>query len=128
MEAALSSLPRNISSAYLEILDRAVREGSDQLVFKILSWIYHAKVPLLMDQLREAMVVQIGDTQLEQDCLDDPAFLVEECKSLITYDESSGIVRFTHSTVQDYLESTMSHNLLTTVDIAAILLTYLSFG
>lgn len=80
-----------------------------------------------MEELREAMVVEVGDTRLRPDHLDEPAFLVEECKSLITYDKSSGIIRFTHSTVQDFLQSTMHHTLLTEVDLAKTLLTYLSF-
>jgi len=127
VEAALGSLPRDISGAYQEILERIAREGTDELVFKVLSWIFHAQAPLLMDELREALVVEAGDTQLDARYLDEPAFLLEECKSLITFDEPSGIVRFAHSTVQDFLESQMRLKLLNPVGLAKTLLTYLSF-
>jgi ankyrin repeat protein len=127
VEAALHSLPKKIADAYQDIFERISREGNDQRVFKTLSWIFHAKAPLLMDQLREALVVEVGDTQLQRKFLLEPALIVEECKSLITHDPASGIVRFTHNTVHQYLESIMARELLSFVDLAKLLLNYLSF-
>jgi ankyrin repeat protein len=127
VDAALHSLPKKIADAYQDIFERISNEGNDQRVFKTLSWIFHAKVPLLMDQLREALAVEVEDTQLQRKFLLEPALIVEECKSLITHDPASGIVRFTHSTVHQFLESIMSQRLLSVVDLAKLLLNYLSF-
>jgi hypothetical protein len=115
-------LPRNVSTAYGRILDRISRDQESGLVFKILSWIYHAKEPLCMNELCQALSIYLGDKELHRKYFLDPDSIVEMCKSLITHDQESGAVRFTHSTVKDFLESTVSESLLTVVDLAKILL------
>lgn len=129
LEAAIrtKSLPKQIHEAYEEILQRIEREGSYTLAVKILSWIFHARGPLSMDELCEALSIDIGDSRLNSKYFLEPATIVEVCKSLVTYDEANGIVRFTHHTVQDYLESRRPQILLNIVDLAKTLLTYLSF-
>ena len=127
VERALRSLPRRIADAYQDILERVATEGNNELVFKILSWIFHAKGHLLMDELREALAVEPGDTQLHRKFLLEPALILDECKSLITHDEASGIVKFTHNTIHQFLEETKPQSLLDVVELAKALLTYLSF-
>ena len=43
------NLPTTVHDAYRRLLDRT---NDKEDVFKILSWIYHAKRPLTMDELR----------------------------------------------------------------------------
>jgi ankyrin repeat protein len=129
LEAALrsGSLPSNLQNAYQAILQRISEDGASELVMKILSWIFHATEPILMEELREALAVESEDTQLHRRYFSEPAYLVEVCKGLITHDVASGVVRFTHSTVQVFLQVEVLESLLTVVDLAKILLTYLSF-
>jgi ankyrin repeat protein len=127
IEVALRSLPRGITDAYQEILERVVKEENSERVFKILSWVFHAKEPLLMDELREALSVEPGDTELCRKYLPEPALLLDQCKSLITYDRISGIVRLTHTTVHQFLQAAATQHLLSYTDLAKTLLTYLSF-
>ena len=78
-----------------------------------------------MIELREAVAVEDGYTDLEEDDLPDPSVIVECCCSLVTYEHTTGIVRFTHYTVAGFLES--KDYILTTVDLARTCLTYLLF-
>ena len=127
VEAALHALPMDMGGAYEEIFERASREGATKLIYKILSWVFYAPRPMLMDELREAILVKAGDTELPIEFLESPAFLVEECKSLINFDKQSGVVRFAHATVQEYLASEKMQHLLRPEALAKTLLTYISF-
>jgi hypothetical protein len=97
------------------------------LALKIFSWIFRAQRVLTMDELLEALVVEEGDECLERGGLLDPAEVVECCKSLVLYEESSGLVRFTHETAQDFIANNVQQSLLSTINLAKTCLTYLSF-
>src|SRR5437762_1231508 len=53
--------------------------------------------------------------------------LVEACQGLVELDKVSNVVRFTHFTVQEFLERTYLGNLLSQVDIGKVCVTYLTF-
>src|SRR5271154_624078 len=100
-----------MSSAYSDIIQRieTSRPGDKELAMRIFSWICRAFRTLSMEELLEALVVE----ELEQDLtLDEglqdklaPSDVIDCCKSLVIYEKSSGLVRFTHFTVQEYIES-----------------------
>jgi Ankyrin repeats (3 copies) len=130
MIAALSSVPTGLPEAYTDVFQRIERKGEGRinLVMKILSWILHAYRPFRMAELRDAISVEIGDTRIEEDYLLEPAFIVEACESLVAYNETDGRVRFSHYTVQEFLErGDIRTHLLSVGDFATICLTYLAF-
>ena len=126
---ALNSLPHDLPEAYQDVFKRIERHGFDRkdLVVKIISWIYHCQRPLTMGELRDAIAVEPGDTDLDPNYLLEPAFIVEISESLISYDENSGIVRFSHFTVYEFLQTLEAPSLLSSIDIAKVCLTCLGF-
>jgi hypothetical protein len=70
---------------------------------QILTWIFHAARPLQMDELRIALDVEDEDPTI----VDEPQLsnedIIEMCQSLVVFEESSGVVRFVHPTVQEFL-------------------------
>jgi hypothetical protein len=133
MRKALKSLPSNTSDAYKQVMTRIkdTSEYSSKMAVWALSWIFHACRPLQMDELREALVVQDKE---KTDTLDEAdmedllaADIVEFCQSLLVYEESSGVVRFSHPTVQEFLESQIRESQieLPVVDLAKTCLAYL---
>lgn len=103
-------------------------EKSDMdLALKVFSWLLRAQRVLRMDELLEVLVVEEGDTHLEREGMLRPSEVVECCKSLVLYEECSGLVRFTHETVQDFIANNVQQSLLSTVDLAKTCLTYLGF-
>lgn len=123
---ALETVPRTISAAYDDVLTRIEQNGDIELVLKILSWLYYAREPLSMGALCEALVVEEGDTDLQRTYMLKPHDIVECCKSLVTHETSSGLVRFTHYTVQEFM-GTIESRLLSHADLASTCLNYLAF-
>ena len=120
-------LPSNIETAYKGLFERILKDHTDKLVFKILSWIFHAKEPLLMKDLQEALAVEIGDQGVNQTYFLEPAVIVQVCKSLILHEKHSDIVRFTHSAVRDSLGTLGGEPLVPQAELVKTLLTYLLF-
>jgi len=130
---SLDSLPTSVSAAYRRLLDRAT---DHDFVFKILSWLYHAKRPLRMDELCEAVIVEPGDNTLTEN-LPAPEMLIECCQGLIVWEQSDDsaiywrqredTVRLLHSTVKDFLDNDVRDKLRPVNYITEICLTYLNF-
>ena len=128
MIEALKSIPSDLVSAYEEVFYRiAANVDGQQFALRVLSWSFHAARPLLMSELREALVVDPGDSFLHMEYFHDPASIVEECKGLIFHDEKTDLVGFVHYSVRDFLGSAKLPVLLRRSDLARTLLTYLSF-
>ena len=108
---AFNALPNDLFEAYDTAIERirASRRGDEELAMKIFSWLSRAKRNLTMSELLEALVVE--DAEPDDDIASilenmlTPADIIECCKSLIIHDDQSGVVRFTHYTVQDFMES-----------------------
>jgi hypothetical protein len=56
-----------------------------------------------------------------------PVDVIECCKSLVIHDEASGLVRFAHYTVQEFIAQHIQTKLLLPLDLAKVCLTYLAF-
>lgn len=125
---AFATIPRDMSAAYHDVLRRIehAKPGDRALAIRVLSWLYYAFRPLRMDELLEALVVEEGDRRLMRDDILQPEDIVDCCKSFVAYDESSGLVRFTHYTVQEFV-AIIRHNLLSATDLAKACLIYLGF-
>jgi Ankyrin repeats (3 copies) len=123
---ALRSVPTDVPDAYEEILVRIENAQHKDVALEILSWLYYARRPLLMDELREILSVRPGDSDISPDYLDSPEQVIQYCQSLILFEEESGIVRFSHYTVEEFLGNTAG-TLSSTVELGKACLKYLMF-
>jgi Ankyrin repeats (3 copies) len=125
---ALSSLPSTIDEAYSRVMARIekLEEDSKDLAIWTLSWIFHARRPLSMGELCEAVAIEDNQVDLDVEDLPSPSDIIDCCGSLVVHD-SSGIIRFAHYTVSSFLENKYVENLYTQVDMARACLTYLCF-
>lgn len=107
------------------------RPGDKDLALRILSWLFHTQRALRMDELLEALVVEELEPKEEfEDMLQNmlaPDEVIECCQSLVLYEESSGSVRFSHYTVQEFIASHLQ-TLPPNVDLAKSCLNYLAFA
>jgi ankyrin repeat protein len=124
---SLSSLPNTLERAYADVMSRIEASGYDhkELALKTLSWVLHARRPLTMAELREAVAIEDHSAELEEEDLSDATVIVECCGSLILHEQTSDIVRFAHYTVNDFIKT--QNNLLGEVDLAKSCLIYLTF-
>ncbi|KAG2128247.1 hypothetical protein DEU56DRAFT_957600 [Suillus clintonianus] len=133
IEAALDNLPAGLYETY----DRIIfvikqRGGSDDKIAKsCLLWLAGAFTPLTLDQLNEAMMIEVGQTSLNEDLgVMDPMDIVAACGSLVTYDEKTGVVALSHYSIKEYLISRCPNNILKSISdmharICELLITYL---
>lgn len=119
-------LSKTIYEAYQRLLSRTY-EGDKNLALKIMSWLYRAQRPLLIDELREALTVQPVDSQLNLEALTPRQDIIECCEGLVVLENTSDTVRFIHRTVKEFLQKEHMMDLLSGNDISEICLTYLPF-
>jgi ankyrin repeat protein len=123
-EAAAQSIKFDLSLAYEKMLSRIQPEG-----LKLLHWVFFAMRPLELEELRFAIAIEEGMTDLDpKRQLPFPSF-IDWTLGLLVLDSEERIVRFAHLTIKDYLTK---HSLQYFPDghglLARTCLTYLSFS
>jgi len=103
IEAALDNLPAGLYETYDRIVQAIKQRGpsDDQIARSCLLWLAGTFTPLTLDQLNEAMMIEVGQSNLNPD-LDvmDPMDIVAACGSLVTYNEKTGVVALSHYSVK----------------------------
>ncbi|KAG2347297.1 hypothetical protein BDR05DRAFT_958803 [Suillus weaverae] len=131
IEAALDNLPAGLYETYDRIIQAIKQRGpsDDQIARSCLLWLAGTFTPLTLDQLNEAMMIEVGQSNLNPDLgVMDPVDIVAACGSLVTYDEKTGVVVLSHYSVKEYLISRPNNILKSTSDMHArickLLITY----
>ncbi|KAF2175872.1 hypothetical protein K469DRAFT_763229 [Zopfia rhizophila CBS 207.26] len=130
---ALKNLPTGSEAydhAYKEAMERIEGQVADSRdLAKQLSWITCAKRRLTILELRHALAVEIGASELDEENLPEIEDMVSVCAGLVTVDEESDIIRLVHYTIQEYFERTWGSWFPTAQrDITMRCVTYLSFN
>jgi ankyrin repeat domain-containing protein 50 len=123
-EAAAQSIKFDLSLAYEKMLSRIHPQG-----LKLLHWVLLARRSLSLEELRFAVAIEEGTTDLDpKRQLPFPSF-IDWALGLVVVDSKERIVRFAHLTIKDYL---VDHSLQYFPDghglLARTCLTYLSFS
>ena len=105
MDEALEHLPRDLDDAFSKTLQRIKYQpdGQDTLGMTTLMWIAHARRPLLVTELSEALAIKPGSTVLKPRFRPSQKRMVDCCMGLVTVDEKSSVIRLVHFSVQEYL-------------------------
>ena len=129
MERSFETMPQTIDDAFDKMLKRIEEQGPGSAAMgrRTLRWVYYARRPLRMEELRQALVVEEDDSSPKKNALDATS-IIDCCMSFITCD-ITGEVRFIHSSVRMWLDHNKHQHgkLLTECDLARTCLTYLSF-
>ncbi|PKS08586.1 hypothetical protein jhhlp_004972 [Lomentospora prolificans] len=130
---ALAKLPTGSEAydcAYDNAMNRIEGQVRDQedLAKQVLSWITCAKRPLTTTELRHALAVEVGESELDEENLPQTEDMVSACAGLVTVDKESGIIRLVHYTTQEYFQRRQAQWFPTAEeDITITCVTYLSF-
>jgi hypothetical protein len=122
--------PNVLDYAYTQVMKRIEGQevGYKNLAKEVLSWITYAKRPLTKLELQHALAVVVNNSRLDEDELLEIEDIVSVCAGLVTIDETSDIIRFSHITMKEYFQRTRkSWFPEAETDIANICITYLSF-
>ena len=125
---AIRSLPREVNAAFDATLDRIKKQPRNRvrLALATLAWISHARRPLRIEELRHALAVTPGDTELDMDNLRPVQFMITCCLGFVTVDQASATVRLVHFSLQEYFQQNSTFPLAEDM-LAETCLTYLSF-
>jgi hypothetical protein len=135
---ALNSLPQELNTAYTAEMRRieSASSADRKIAKRTLSWIYYAKRTLKMAELQQAIAVDPIENieDADEDCRDlDPQSLTKSeeivgcCGSLILWERSTDVVRFSHYTVSEFFKSKGAEHIESKLYISRACLTYLCF-
>ncbi|KAI0523866.1 WD40 repeat-like protein [Xylaria bambusicola] len=126
MESVVKGVPSEMNDFYADIVDKIEQSTNADLAKCILKWIVSAPEPLSVDELREAVKLDIKRTLLASGS---HIALSQICRNLVLVNED-GHVQLMHQTVKTYITSKDSNFYISKrqahEDIALICLTYLN--
>ena len=105
---------------------KAQNGNKSRLGMRTLMWISHAERPLLADELRHALAVELGSMDFNADNVPSISTLVGCCQGLIAIEKEASTVRLIHFTLQEYLSARPDIFSKPHSAIAEICLTYLN--
>ena len=126
---ALKNPPRRLTDLFDDAMYRlaAQPEPHVDLAVRIISWIFYARRPMRIAELREALSVEPEDTKLDRSGYHEIDSMLDVCCGLVSIDEQDQVIRLVHYSLQEYLEAhweTLSPG--SEGDIAQNCLTYLN--
>ncbi|EFY84200.1 Pfs, NACHT and Ankyrin domain protein [Metarhizium acridum CQMa 102] len=129
---ALDSLPREIDATYKMTLSRIEshqgRGSYLKLARRVLGWLVYAKKVLTKDELRYAVVVELGTRKLNKAFIPSIDMVCSVCAGLVTLDAERNLIRLAHDTTQQYFEGAGRNWLqISELDIAEACITWLLF-
>jgi len=97
----------DLDSTYTQTLQRIREQKGDRsrLGIEVLMWVSHAERPLGIDELRHALAVEMGSTDLDPDNIPPQDTVLGSCLGLAVVDAETSTVRLIHYTLQEYLSS-----------------------
>ncbi|CAF9940730.1 hypothetical protein IMSHALPRED_002143 [Imshaugia aleurites] len=126
----VNALPTRLFAIYEEDIKRIEEqpEEDSQLAKRALSYIFCAKRPLNVEELRHALAVEVEDTELDETAFPETETLLNISAGLISIDQNSNTIRLVHYTLQEYFENNRGTLVPDSeVEMARTCLTYLSF-
>lgn len=133
IKKALEKLPMG-SDALDLAYDQAMQRIQDQkpgfrtLAERALSWITYAYRLLTVTELCHALAIEVGETEFDEENLDDIEGILLVCCGLVMVDPETETVRLAHYTTQDYFKKFgYLHFPSAREDITVSCLTYLLF-
>ncbi|KAI1173966.1 hypothetical protein F4777DRAFT_413626 [Nemania sp. FL0916] len=126
MESIVKGVPGQMNDFYSDIVGKIEQSANADLAKSILKWIVSAPDPLSIDELREAVKLDINRTLLTTGS---EAAVSQICRNLVTVN-SDAQVQLMHQTAKTYLMSKDSNFYISKrqahEDIALVCLTYLN--
>ncbi|ELR06088.1 hypothetical protein VC83_07746 [Pseudogymnoascus destructans] len=126
----MNALPTEVFASYGEAMKRIEdqQEGDSELARRALSYIFCAKRPLSVEELRHILSMEAEDIELDETAFPETEILLNISAGLIKIDEQSGAAGLVHYTLQEYLEKNREKLLPDPeVEMGMACLTYLSF-
>ena len=101
---AIGCLPRTLTETFCRALLRIVSRRNASVAAKTFSWVAIAKRPLTLDELREAISIEIGQPySIPERLVNDIDQLASWCENLVHIDEELKTVQFAHQAIHKFI-------------------------
>lgn len=106
----LNNLPNNLNETYTRALVEIIHQGAAQidLAQRAFRWIVAARRALALDELREAISIEVNDRSVDLDKIPEASQVFRAYSKLIVYDHQDRSIHLAHYTVQQFLVSDVS--------------------
>ena len=104
MEECLEAMPHGLDDAIEQTLQRIRKQPEKRRILGMdtLMWISHARRPLKVAELSEALAIKVGRTFLNPKFQKSQKIMIACCLGLVAVDEKSSVIRLVHYSVQEY--------------------------
>lgn len=100
----IENLPRTLAEIFCRALHRISSQGHGKAAQQVFLWITASKRPLHLDELREAIAIEIGQQYTIPGRLhNNMQSITSWCENLVQVDKEHEIVQFSHHTVRRFL-------------------------
>ena len=106
VEEKLEHMPSDLYESYARTLQRINQQPDNfkKLAYRILLWLSQARRPLLHEELRQAVAVDVGDVNLVKKKMSKEKIMTRVCMGLVVVDRDTSIIRLVHFSMQEYLQ------------------------
>jgi ankyrin repeat protein len=118
------------NNAYGNIMTRITNQSGNykKLALQVLSWITRSHRPIRIPELRHALAVSAGLSELDEQNIPPLSVIVEVCAGLVTFSEKRATIQLVHYTASEYFEKSWTLWFPEANQyMAAVLINYLSF-
>ncbi|KAI0451730.1 ankyrin repeat-containing domain protein [Xylaria acuta] len=115
----ISNLPEDLEETFRRVLRRISSRRNSELARRAFPWIAAAVRPLSIEEVREAIAIEIGQqyTKPERLC-NNVHSIISSCENLLHIDEEDGSVQFAHHSIKQFLvEQPVPHQHVTDHDL-----------
>lgn len=102
---ALDHLPKDLFETYERILQRVNNstEGNKNLVERTLRWLATSDRKIHISSIQKAVAIEAGSSEVDVDDVPDEDSILWWCSSLVSKDDRTGTIAFSHFTVKEFL-------------------------
>ena len=78
-----------------------------------LSWLVYARMGLTIPELRYALAIEEGASELDEENLEEADEIISACAGLVAINKETNKIRLFHYTTQEYFVKALPHTLIT---------------
>ena len=83
--------------------ERIKAEGNERIASKALAWLLYAVRPLSLEEITQAVAVELGSTEFQQ-YMYPLEYIIAACGNFVSLDTKRNVLRFEHYSVQEFLK------------------------
>jgi Ankyrin repeats (3 copies) len=100
-------MPSDLNMSYTRTLERVSNQQDRprKLAYRMLLWLSQARRPLSLQELSQAVAVDVGEVYLNKKKTPKEGIMTRVCMGLVVVDRDTSVIRLVHFSMQEYLHT-----------------------